>query len=427
MKHARGSVSLLGLALLAPACAMRSTGGEEFPYLEDREYRRAELERSLESRDNGYARLRLARYATGLPDDWDTLPEWNPRVTPVEEGDIGAPLPAALDHGRAVVISGEARQGSHDALLAVGQEAFERYPVQLLPAAQLALSSPELLARYGFWRDTNQGVGGLVRAEMADGSLALAMTCSTCHEERGDLQIVPGAPNAELDLGRLAVDAGAASGQDAMLLWGPGRLDVSSASGLEPVKIPDLRAVRFVKNLQTDATVVQNNVTSLAIRIETLIIKSHNQVLRPPREISLGLAVYLWSLSDDLPLRSPASEDELRGEQSFAATCAGCHVPPGYAGSPVTIETVGTDPIAGRSEERGTGQYRVPSLRGVSTRGPLLHDGSLRGLEPMFDPTRVTDGYANGRLGPGPVQGHRFGLDLGAADRAALVAFVRTL
>src|SRR5262249_42787044 len=100
MTRARGSFSLLGLSLFASACAVRSAGDEEVPYLTDREYRRAELERSLESRDNGYARLRLAHYATNLPDDWDTLPEWNPSVSPVEEGDIGAPRPSVLGGGR---------------------------------------------------------------------------------------------------------------------------------------------------------------------------------------------------------------------------------------------------------------------------------------------------------------------------------------
>ena len=63
----------------------------------------------------------------------------------------------------------------------------------------------------------------------------------------------------------------------------------------------------------------------------------------------------------------------------------------------------------------------------MATRGPLLRDASLPDLDAMFDPARTAESYAGGRLGPGPVAGHLFGLGLGAADRAALVAHLKTL
>ena len=111
----------------------------------------------------------------------------------------------------------------------------------------------------------------------------------------------------------------------------------------------------------------------------------------------------------------------------FAAECASCHVPPALTGPPVPLDTVGTDPTLGRSMDRGTGSYRVPSLHGVGTRGPLLHDGTLPSVDAMFDPARTTASFTARLHGSGAVQGHAFGLDLSAADRAALVAYLHAL
>jgi hypothetical protein len=57
----------------------------------------------------------------------------------------------------------------------------------------------------------------------------------------------------------------------------------------------------------------------------------------------------------------------------------------------------------------------------------LLHDASLASVEALFDPARLNAAYTGGRHGPGPVPGHAFGLDLRQAERADLVAFLRTL
>ena len=45
----------------------------------------------------------------------------------------------------------------------------------------------------------------------------------------------------------------------------------------------------------------------------------------------------------------------------------------------------------------------------------------------MFDPARLDDGYTGGPRAPGPVKGHVFGLDLARADRASLLAYLRSL
>jgi hypothetical protein len=92
----------------------------------------------------------------------------------------------------------------------------------------------------------------------------------------------------------------------------------------------------------------------------------------------------------------------------------------------VALDVVGTDPAIGLSADRGTGTYRVPSLRGVGSRPLLLHDASVPSLDVMFDPARTSDGYAKSTRG-GAVKGHVFGLALDDAQRADLLAYLRGL
>jgi len=93
---------------------------------------------------------------------------------------------------------------------------------------------------------------------------------------------------------------------------------------------------------------------------------------------------------------------------------------------------VGTDPALALKTRRGTGYYKVPSLKGVWYRGPLEHSGSVATLEDWFDPRRLRDDYApTGFRGAGvktrAVKGHAYGLNLSEADRRALIAFLKTL
>ena len=65
---------------------------------------------------------------------------------------------------------------------------------------------------------------------------------------------------------------------------------------------------------------------------------------------------------------------------------------------------------------KGTGYYKVPSLKGARYRGPFQHAGAVKTLDEWFDPARL-----------GSVPGHRFGLTLTADERHALIAFIETL
>jgi hypothetical protein len=94
--------------------------------------------------------------------------------------------------------------------------------------------------------------------------------------------------------------------------------------------------------------------------------------------------------------------------------------------------TVGTDAGLALKTRKGTGLYKIPSLRGVWYRGLFGHDGSVRTLEEWFDPARLRDdytpsGYKGFKVTRRAVPGHQFGLTLDAEDKSALIVFLKTL
>jgi hypothetical protein len=163
-----------------------------------------------------------------------------------------------------------------------------------------------------------------------------------------------------------------------------------------------------------------------------------------------ALARYIYSLEPP-PNPNPATPGTRRGrEVFFREGCDECHTPPLYTNNAlvaapgfdvpashrerhaVSSKRVDTDPGLATHTRRGTGYYKVPSLRGLWYRGPLGHSGSAASLEDWFDPRRLQpDWVPTGFRGHGAasrsVPGHRFGLDLAADEKAALIAFLRTL
>jgi hypothetical protein len=170
-----------------------------------------------------------------------------------------------------------------------------------------------------------------------------------------------------------------------------------------------------------------------------------------------ALALYLYSLEPPenpyLPKTDSARQLVTSDRNVFTESgCAKCHDPEqGYTNNKlvraadfkvpadhpekanILAQSVGTDPVLATQTRRGTGLYKVPSLRGVWYRGPFEHNGSVATLEDWFDPKRLNDDYVpTGWKGPGnvkarAVKGHKFGLDLLPEDRAALIAFLKTL
>ena len=71
----------------------------------------------------------------------------------------------------------------------------------------------------------------------------------------------------------------------------------------------------------------------------------------------------------------------LRGREVFQSRkCDACHTPPEYT-SPERFDV-------GLTDEVGNRQFNPPSLRGVSRREPLLHDGRASTLEDLFQRDR---------------------------------------
>jgi hypothetical protein len=160
-----------------------------------------------------------------------------------------------------------------------------------------------------------------------------------------------------------------------------------------------------------------------------------------------ALSLYLESLKPP-PNPNPFDEKAKRGQLIFNKQgCSECHPSPLYTNNKLTPVRgfavpdalrktddilnvfVGTDPGLALETRRGTGFYKVPSLRGVWMRSALGHEGQAYSLEEWFDPARLKEDYVpkGFHLGPGPIQGHEFGIRLPSADRSALVAFLKTL
>lgn len=153
-----------------------------------------------------------------------------------------------------------------------------------------------------------------------------------------------------------------------------------------------------------------------------------------------ALALYIYSLESPL---NPNKFDALarRGQKVLENEgCAGCHTPPLYTNNKLTPAegfkvpeehrkkydilpmSVGSDSALALQTRRGTGYYKVPSLRGVWYRGPFEHSGSVLTLEDWFDSRRLGDDYV-----PTGWKGYEFGLKLSPGDKKALIAFLKTL
>lgn len=173
---------------------------------------------------------------------------------------------------------------------------------------------------------------------------------------------------------------------------------------------------------------------------------------RPPDSAVYALGLYLASL--DAP-KSPHPFDDLArdGAEVFEQEgCARCHPAPLYTSNEliavadfepdrknpaiarlaIADDKIDTDPGLALRTRKGTGFYRIPTLRGLWYRELLEHSGSIASLEEWFDPARLDpDHIPGGWRGPGvtkrAVPGHEYGLDLSDEEKTALIAFLRTL
>ena len=245
----------------------------------------------------------------------------------------------------------------------------------------------------------------------------------------------------------------------------PGVVSRSHGSPYYTTKIPDLHTLQYSRYMDATGTHLLRGPEDVA-RYAAFIMGADPmefgkyQILKPEQrrisfryadEVLYATGVYLMSLEPPKnPDSAPAALIE-RGRELFAReTCINCHAPSKYTSGKLTLaqgytlpshhpneadivnRSVGTDPGLAMKTRKGTGFYKIPSLRGVWYRPLLLHDGSVASLEEMFDPDRLRpDHVPGGWKGPDvtkrPIPGHPFGLGLNAEDKAALLAFLRSL
>ena len=250
----------------------------------------------------------------------------------------------------------------------------------------------------------------------------------------------------------------------------PGVLARHGSSLFHPVQVPDLIGIKDRRYLDRTGLVRHRDVSDLmryaALNQDADLLSRYGDFR--PLELIFGklpepemlarysdeqlyaLGLYIYSLT---PPKNPNKFDGLaaRGEKVFESEgCAACHTPPLYTNNKLTPAdgfkvpeehrrkfdimpmSVGTDPNLALRTRRGTGYYKIPSLKGVWYRGPFEHSGSVATLEDWLDPRRMKDDYTpTGFRGIGvktrAVKGHEFGLNLSADDKKALIAFLKTL
>jgi hypothetical protein len=242
----------------------------------------------------------------------------------------------------------------------------------------------------------------------------------------------------------------------------PGVTARANTSMFLPPQIPDLIGVRERRYLDHTGLIRHREIGDLmrysslaqdmfvADRYGPLAGRTVAPAVRYSDEQLYALALYLYSL------RPPANPNRFdataaRGKSLFdREQCGRCHTPPLYTNNKlvavegfdapqdgavrrdVVPDGIGTDPRYALGTRKGTGYYKVPSLKGLWYRGPLGHNGSAATAEDWFDPARLGREYVptgfRGYDGKArSIPGHPFGLTLSPTERKDLIAFLRRL
>jgi len=244
----------------------------------------------------------------------------------------------------------------------------------------------------------------------------------------------------------------------------------TNTSLLYPVKIANLIGIKDLRYLDRTATSRQRDIRDLMrycalvgdvtdalthygegpdARLRLDYMGLGQGIHRTPDALLYALAKFIYSLEP--PVNPHAVDQRSRAGQKvfIKAGCPNCHTPPLYSNNRLTLAqgfeaprpvleqleamplSVGTDPNLALKTRKGTGFYRVPSLRMLWLYRCFLHDGSIGTLEELFNPDRLKPEFRSSNWNPHTpshaVKGHPFGLDFPAEDRVALVAFLGTL
>jgi cytochrome c peroxidase len=184
-----------------------------------------------------------------------------------------------------------------------------------------------------------------------------------------------------------------------------------------------LAALPYYQELFTlafgDATISES-------RVQTALAQFQRAMVSTGSRWDIGYAQVFNPNAPDRGLNTPIpgfSAVEERGRQLFmggGTNCSACHVPPTFS-------------LIANSRSNGldageTRLFKSPSLKNVALSSAFMHDGRFATLEAVVDhyDSGVQDGPALDNRLDGGNRGPRR-LNLSAADKAALVAFLRTL
>jgi cytochrome c2 len=205
----------------------------------------------------------------------------------------------------------------------------------------------------------------------------------------------------------------------------PGTANRFNGSPFYVTKIPDLIGIKDRRYLDATATHRNRGPEDIA-RYTALVASADDGSIGPHRFLSdkqrrltfhysdtalYALGRYIYALEPP-PNANPFDDRARRGETIFHDEgCAKCHSPPAYTNNKlipvegfvvpddqpdrehIMSRSIDTDPSLALRTRKGTGFYKVPSLRGVWYRGTFEHSGSVTTLEDWFDPKRLEPDY----------------------------------
>jgi len=239
----------------------------------------------------------------------------------------------------------------------------------------------------------------------------------------------------------------------------------NNGSAFHGTRVPDLQILRYSRYMDATGTHRLRGAEDVA-RYAALITGADSMDFGPHRfltdeqrhvdyryadEVLYAIGSYLLSLEPPKNPNPPAADLVARGKEVFRREkCGSCHPAPNYTTGELTPvdgfepsvrhpnfsdirdRSVGTDSGLALRTRKGTGFYKIPSLRGLWYRPRLLHDASIVSLEELFDAARLSPDYERKGWSPpgvntGAIPGLEFLTKLSAEDKAALIAFLRSL
>lgn len=319
-------------------------------------------------------------------------------------------------------------------------------PTRPTPPPPTALP-PNITPAPGTNRPTTASVVALGRVLFYDKQLSFnnTVSCASCHQpenafadpnrfSKGFSDGLTTAHSMRLinlrnyQPGRMFWDKRAASleAQATVPLTHPVEMGFDSSHGGINALLAKMRAISYYPDLFTAA--YGNNTINTA-RIQKALAQFQRTIVSTNSAWDTGFAANFDPRLRDRGINKPIASftaEENRGRELFMArapqgvNCAACHAPPSFA-------------LTGNSRSNGLDAaerriFKSPSLKSVALAGAFMHDGRFSSLE------QVVEHYNSGvKFGPAldnrlrTRNGQPRRLNLSEADKAALVAFLKTL